>query len=167
MLVAILFSIAFIPMIAEAARSVRNERELRAAGATEPEGDVYRAMQLVYPACFIAILGEAWLRGRTVTGVSIAGAAVFVTAKALKYWAISTLGVRWSFRVLVPPGSQLARSGPYRYIRHPNYVAVVGEIAGMALMAQAPIAGSISLVVFTVLILIRIRVEERALGVRS
>jgi methyltransferase len=57
-------------------------------------------------------------------------------------------------------------SGPYRFLRHPNYVAVLGELAGTALMAQAPVTGPLALIFFATLMLLRIRVEERALGVR-
>ena len=61
-------------------------------------------------------------------------------------------------------GRPLVTGGPYRLMRHPNYLGVAGELAGAALMAHAPIAGVISLVVFGTLMLARIRVEERALG---
>jgi methyltransferase len=160
-----LFTVAFIPMLLETARSARNERALRAMGAVEPRGDVYRAMLVAYPLCFLAMIAEAWLRHRTASPVAGAGLAVFAAAKALKYWAMAVLGVRWSFRVLVPPGSSLTRQGPYRFLRHPNYAAVLAELAGMALMAQAPVSGTLSFVAFLALILARIRVEERALGV--
>ena len=72
-----------------------------------------------------------------------AGFAIFVGAKLLKYWAILSLGVRWTFRVLVPPGSAPLALGPYRLIRHPNYIAVMGEIAGAATIAHAPLAGAL------------------------
>jgi methyltransferase len=85
----------------------------------------------------------------------------------LKYWAIATLGPRWTFRVLVPPGSSRTVSGPYRWLRHPNYAAVAGEIAGMGLMARAPLAGIASFVLFGLLMRARIHVEERALGLRA
>jgi methyltransferase len=67
--------------------------------------------------------------------------------------------------VLVPPNSPLVTSGPYRYLHHPNYVAVVGELAGVALMAHAPVAGSLSLVVFGLVLAARVRTENRALGI--
>ena len=150
-------------MLAEAAVSRRHERTLRAMGAVEPTGDVYALMQVVYPACFLAILVESFQRGRTAEDVTAAGIAVFAAAKALKYWAIATLGTRWTFRVLVPPRSRRTLNGPYRFMRHPNYVAVAGEIAGFAALASAPIAGVAGLLVFGALMLARIRVEERAL----
>jgi methyltransferase len=89
---------------------------------------------------------------------------VFGIAKALKYWAIATLGRRWTFRVLVPPGSTRIVAGPYRWMRHPNYVAVIGELAGAAAMMRAIVAGPIATVGFGALMLARIRIEERALG---
>lgn len=161
-----LLAAAFIPLLFEALLSARNERALRAMGAIEPQGDVYRAMQVAYPACLLVTIAEAWLRHRGASSLVWAGAGVLVAAKALKYWAIGTLGVRWSFRVLVPPGSSRVRTGPYRFLRHPNYVAVYGELAGLALMAQAPVSGAASVVAFGALIVARIRIEERALGLR-
>src|SRR5688572_2286694 len=116
-------------MAFEARLSRANARTLRARGAQEPGGDVYRAMQLVYPASFVAMAVEAWLRPRAISQSVVTGAVVFVAAKSLKYWAIATLGPRWTFRVLVPPDSSRVTSGPYRYMRHPNYVGVAGELA--------------------------------------
>jgi methyltransferase len=110
---------------------------------------------------------EAWVRGRGFGTVALAGGLLFAAAKALKYWAIATLGERWTFRVLVPPGSTRTSVGPYRVMRHPNYVAVMGELLGFALIGQAPIAGAIALIGFGALIRARVRVEERALGWRS
>jgi methyltransferase len=159
----LLAALAFIPMLYEATRSRRNEQALRAMGACEPAGDVYALMQVIYPACFLAIILEAWIRGTSGDAVFSVGVVVFLSAKALKYWAIATLGWRWTFRVLVPPHSTRSVSGPYRFVRHPNYIAVAGELAGMALMARAVIAGPLSLAVFGLLMLLRIRVEERAL----
>ena len=156
---------AFVPMILEAARSRRNERLLRDAGAVEPVGDVYRLMQIAYPACFVAIVAEAWVRGAPIDLTFVAGLAVFACAKALKYLAIWSLGDRWTFRVLVPPNLRLVTTGPYRFLRHPNYVGVAGELIGAAMMAHAPATGVLSLLGFGGLMLVRIRVEERALGV--
>ena len=155
--------VAFVPMLAEARRSWRNERALRARGAIEPPGDVYRAMQIAYPACFVAMVVEAFVRGVPLGRSFAAGAVVFTAAKAIKYWAIATLGDRWTFKVLVLPGCPLVTGGPYRLLRHPNYVGVVGELAGAALIAYAPLAGAASVLVFGVLLVARIRAEERAL----
>ena len=54
-----------------------------------------------------------------------------MAAKALKWWAILTLGRFWTFRVIVVPGATLVAGGPYRWLRHPNYVGVIGELVGV------------------------------------
>jgi len=102
------------------------------------------------------------VRGVVVTGVWFdIGLTIFVAAKILKWWAISELGPLWTFRVIVVPGSPSVGTGPYRIMRHPNYVAVVGEIVSVALMMRAVIAGPLALVVFGMLIARRITVENR------
>lgn len=164
---AILFAIAFVPMLAEAARSAVHERRLRALGAIEPAGDVYRVMQVAYPACFLAMTAEAAGHAAAWPSTAVAGALVFAAAKALKYWAVATLGERWTFRVLVPPGSARIVRGPYAYLRHPNYIAVGGELAGFALLAGAPWSGVAATIAFGLLMLARVRVEERALDRRT
>jgi methyltransferase len=160
---AAVFLAAFLPMAIEARLAASNERALMALGAVEPDRDVYRAMRIAYPACFLAMVLEGWWRSPAPGGVTLAGACLFGAAKLLKYWAVATLGPRWTFRVLVPPGSSRILSGPYRFLRHPNYVAVVGELVGMSLLTGAPITGTVGTVGFCALILRRIVVEERAL----
>jgi methyltransferase len=158
--------LVFVPMLLEARRSAVNERTLRAAGAREPAGDVYPVMQVAYPLCFLLPIAEAWVRGHEWNATATTGAAVFVAAKALKYWAIATLGTRWTFRVLVPPLSTRIVAGPYRVLRHPNYVAVAGELIGVALMTRAVLSGPVAVAAFVALMLLRIRTEEQALGSR-
>ena len=166
-LTSILAVLAFLPMLAEAALSRRNERGLRGSGAFEPQDDVYPAMQLVYPSCFVAMIVESWLQRRGFTGPAPIGLIVFAGGKLVKYWAIHTLGPRWTFRVLVPPGSVRTFAGPYRFMRHPNYLGVLGELAGFALLSGAYWTGAASVAAFAVLLRARIRVEERALGLRA
>jgi methyltransferase len=161
----LLATMVLVPMLGEWWVSVRNERQLRAQGAVEPDGDVYALMQIIYPASFLAIIFESAQRAPAQDALVAAGFAIFVAAKMLKYWAITTLGVRWTFRVLVPPASTLVTGGPYRVLRHPNYVAVIGELVGAALIAHAVVSGPIAVVAFGLLIVLRIRIEERALGV--
>jgi len=160
----IVLVLAFLPMAFEARLSARHDRALRAAGAIEPADDVYHWMQIVYPASFLAMALEAAIRRVDLNQVFVLGIAVFVLGKGIKYWAIATLGSRWTFRVLVPPSSSLITHGPYRYVRHPNYVGVIGELVGLALVARAAISGVLSVVLFAALIVLRIRVEERALN---
>ena len=153
-----------VMMLAELKRSRANERLLRQRGAVEPRGDVYRALAIVYPGLFVLMAAEGAVAGPSPDVLLVAGLAVFVAAKILKLWAVTTLGPRWSYRVLVLPSAPLVTTGPYAYLRHPNYAAVFGEIGGFALMVGAGITGVVSLVAFAVLVRKRIAVEEKALG---
>jgi methyltransferase len=151
-------------MLAEARLSARNERALRARGAREPQDDVYHWMKLAYPSAFVLMGLEGFIRGEGSTAQWIAGGALFVAAKTLKYWAIASLGSFWSFRVLVIPGAPLVTHGPYRFLRHPNYVGVIGELIGAAILLNARLVGPLATLVFAELIRRRIAVEERALS---
>ncbi len=155
--------VVVVTMVGERMLSGRHERRLRALGAVEPADDVYGWMQFVYPTGFAACLLEGWWRGPEWTTVSASGLLVFIAGKAIKYVAMTTLGDRWTFRVLPQPGAPLVDRGIYRWLRHPNYVGVGGEILGIALWMRAPVAGAVFTVAFGWLLRARIRVEERAL----
>ncbi len=146
--------------------STRHEQRLRARGAVEPGDDVWRVMATTYPVAFGAMVAEGWLRGGPPPVVFAAGLAIWAAAKLLKVWAVMSLGDRWSFRVLVLPGAPLVTRGPYRWLRHPNYAAVAGELAGAGVMMVAPYTGVLFTLAFIEIMRRRIRVEERALGLR-
>ena len=158
------FLIVFVPMLIEARRAASNESAQRERGGIEARGDVYNAMRVVYPVAFLLMIGEGALRGGASIAVATTGLVLFVAAKALKWWAILTLGEFWTFRVIVVPRAPLVTNGPYHYMRHPNYVAVIGEFLSVALMTGARFTGPVSIVAFGLLILRRIAVEEKALG---
>src|SRR5437899_8505451 len=132
--------VVFLPMAVEATRAASNERTQRARGGIEPPDDVYKMMRIAYPAAFLAMIAEGFVRGTPSTLALTAGIVLFAAAKALKWWAILTLGPFWTFRVIVVPDARLVTSGPYRYLRHPNYVAVAGQIVGCALVARGTFA---------------------------
>ena len=90
-------------MLFEARRAVRNERAQLARGGIEPRGDVYTVMRIAYPASFAAMLVEMSVRGHPSTAFMLSGATLFGAAKALKWWAIATLG---------------PATGPLRYSEH-------------------------------------------------
>jgi methyltransferase len=158
-------ALIFASMLLEARVSTRNERALRRRGATEPGGDVWRVMSAVYPAAFLAMALESVVRGGPPREAYLAGLFIWLGAKVLKLWAITSLGQRWSFKVLVLPNAPLVSHGPYRWMRHPNYAAVAGELVGAAVMMAAPMAGAVCTLLFIEVMRRRIRVEERALGI--
>jgi methyltransferase len=169
----VVLSILLGLMLAESRLSRENERRLLERGAVEPKGDVYAWMTILYPGLFVVMALEGYWRVRTgrldlhdpaTQGVFASGLLLFIASKALKYWAMRSLGELWSFRVLVVPGVTLVRTGPYAYVTHPNYLAVVGELAGAAIMMEAWFSGPAALAVFGALLWKRIRVENTALA---
>jgi methyltransferase len=151
-------------MAGEAVLSAFNEQLLRAKGAVEPPGDVIATMRWAYPLSFVAMGVEGALTGPAPRELLLYGLALLGIAKALKLWAITTLGARWTYRVLVLPNTPLVTSGPYQFLSHPNYLAVIGEIASVALIVWAPITGVLATIGFGWLMIKRIRIEDIALG---
>ena len=160
----VLAVLIYVPMLVEAAIAARHERAQRARGGIEPDADVYRVMRVAYPAAFALMLAELAWRGRPSAAALTLGALLFAFAKALKWWAMAALGPAWTFRVIVVPGAPIVARGPYRFVRHPNYVGVVGELVGAALMTDAIVLGPLVTLAFCALLMRRIASEERALG---
>jgi methyltransferase len=164
MIPALLLVVVLASMLIELAVSRSNERVLRGTGAVDARDPAYAVMRWAYPAVFVVMCGEGWLREARFGPAAEIGTLVFVAAKAFKAWAIAALGRRWTYKVLVVPGAPLVRGGPYRFMRHPNYAGVVGELIGVALIADARVSGPLAALFFVWLLRVRIAAEERALG---
>ncbi|MFE2560257.1 isoprenylcysteine carboxyl methyltransferase family protein [Streptomyces sp. NPDC059352] len=125
----------------------------------------YPVMVALHTALLASCLIEAWLAHRPflpVLGWTMV--AVVVLAQALRWWCVTTLGPYWNTRVIVVPGARLVRAGPYRFARHPNYVAVVAEIAALPLVHSAWLTATAFTVANAALLAVRIRCEDTALG---
>ena len=153
-------------MLVELQLSYFNERALRARGAVEPPDDPYRLMRLAYPGAFVAMGLEGATHPALNRDAVLAGLILLGFAKLLKFWVMGTLGGRWTFKVLVPRDAQLVTAGPYRFLNHPNYVAVILELASVAIALMAPVTGLASVLLFVWILRRRIAVEDRALGRR-
>jgi len=156
-----------VMMLAELWLSASNERVLRAHGAREADDPVFVMMRLAYPGVFVAMAIEGAITGVEPGPMTFAGVSLMFAAKALKFWAIASLGTRWTYKVLVVPGLPLVTTGPYRWFRHPNYIGVVGELVAMALMTRARVTGPLGTVFFGWLLLRRMAAEERAMELYS
>ena len=144
---------------AELAWARRNTRRLLARGAREEGARHYPLIVALHAAWLAGLWLLAWNRA-----VSIPWLAVFVVLQAGRLWVLATLGERWTTRIIVLPGESLVRRGPYRWLRHPNYVVVAGEIVALPLaFGLYPYALAFSVLNAAVLYL-RIRAEEQALA---
>jgi methyltransferase len=144
--------------------SKRNERRLRDRGAVEYGRSHYPAMVALHVGWLASTLVEARRPGAVPAAVRALALGAFVVAQPMRYWAIASLGDRWSTRVLVPPGEAPVTTGPYRYVEHPNYVAVVVELAAMPLALGAWRTAAWATVANAEVLRRRIAVEREALG---
>lgn len=148
--------------LAELAWARRNERRLRAAGAVE-HGAAH------YP--LFVLLHGGWLAALAVLGDPAAAVhwgwlGVFVLMQVLRVWTVASLGRFWTTRIITLPGQPLVRRGPYRFLRHPNYLIVIAEIAALPLAFGAWQVAGVFSGLNLMLLWHRIRVEEAALSAR-
>jgi methyltransferase len=105
-----------------------------------------------------------WLLGRPwITAVATAACVTLAAALALRWWTLRTLGDRWTTRIMVVPREALVTSGPYRFLRHPNYLVVVLEIAAIPMLHCAWLTAAVFSLANLALLRLRIATEERAL----
>jgi methyltransferase len=148
---------------AELVHARRNTQALLAKGGVEAGAGHYPLLVLLHGAWLAALLyvvpGDAtpswgWL-------------GVFMVLQALRLWVMVSLGPYWTTRIITLPGAPLVRSGPYRFLRHPNYVVVVAEIAVLPLVFGAWRIALLFSLLNLVLLAWRIRVEQQALAPRA
>jgi len=136
-----------------------------ARGGLEFDRGGYLAMVAVHTLFLAACVAEAGLLGRPYhKGLAVTMVAVLAAAMALRYWVVFTLGDRWSTRIVVVPGDRLVRRGPYRFMRHPNYLAVVLEFIALPLVHTAWLTALVFSALNLAVLRRRIANEEAAIG---
>jgi len=163
-LYSLLIGLVVAERLVELAVTQRNRRWALAQGGVEVGEDHYRWMVVVHTLFLIACPAEVWLLDRPfVPWLGAAMLTLLVSTMALRYWAISTLGKRWTTRVVCVPGLPVVTGGPYRFVRHPNYLAVVLEILALPLIHTAWLTAIVFTIANVFVLRTRIRVEEEAL----
>lgn len=159
-MIAAIVVLAFVTAerVAELALARRNTARLLARGAKE-----------YAPSHFplIVALHVAWLAGLWLLGwnwpIEWGWLAVFAMLQVLRVWVLATLGARWTTRIIVLPGAPLVKTGPYKFLNHPNYVVVIGEIAVLPLALGLPLYALGFSILNGVALWIRISAENSAL----
>lgn len=168
--VAYLFLVALMAMqrLLELVVSRHHELSLRAKGAIEHGRAHYPAMVALHVAFLIACPIEVWTMRRPFhLWLGVPMVVLLGLAQAVRYWSITTLGERWTVRVFELPGAALVERGPYRLMRHPNYLAVIVEIVALPMAHTAWLTAIVFSVLNAFMLTVRIRSEERALGRRA
>jgi methyltransferase len=157
-----ILAVVVLQRLLELAWSARNTRRLRRAGAVEFDAAGYRWFILLH-AGWLASLAALVPAQRLPCWPLVA---LYALLQPFRLWVILSLGRYWTTRVLSLPGVRLVRSGPYRWLRHPNYLIVSAEIALLPLAFGAVIVAAAYSAVNLVLVARRIAIEERALAPR-
>jgi methyltransferase len=142
----------------------RNERAVREMGALEYDRRGYKAIVLMHVSFFVSLAAEYFLLGRTLNDYWPELLTIFLITQGLRYWSIASLGKFWNTKILVVPGATAVSSGPYKYLKHPNYLAVVIEIAVVPLIFSCYYTCAVFSVLNLIALRRRIRIEESALA---
>jgi methyltransferase len=151
--------------LAELVVSKRNAAWSMRRGGVETGQRHYLVMVVLHTGLLAGALAEVWLRRpEFVPALGWTMLALVVASQALRWWCIAALGHRWNTRVIVVPGMPLVTRGPYRWMSHPNYVAVVVEGFALPLVHSAWVTSAVFTACNAVLLAVRIRVENTALS---
>ncbi|MFY2860390.1 isoprenylcysteine carboxyl methyltransferase family protein [Mycobacterium sp. THU-M104] len=151
--------------LAELLVSKRNAEWSFARGAKEFGRPHYMLMMVIHTALLVGCVVEPWALHRPFLawlGWPMLG--MVALSQGLRWWCIATLGPRWNTRVIVVPDVPLVREGPYRWLHHPNYVAVVTEGIALPLVHTAWVTAVLFTVANAALLRVRLHVENTALG---
>lgn len=147
--------------------AARNARRAFAMGAVERGQRHYPLMAAFHALFLISAAAEAIVLKRPFPGalgwIALGGA---LGAQVLRYWSIASLGPRWNTRIIVFPELPPVRRGPYRFMRHPNYLAVIIEVACVPLIHGCWLTAAVFSAGNAALLSVRIRAEEAAMGPR-
>lgn len=145
--------------------SKRHARWAFAQGGKEFGRRHYPVMVTLHTALLLGCIVELWaLHRQFIAWLGWPMLALIALSQALRWWCVTTLGCRWNTRVIVVPQAPLVRRGPYRWLHHPNYVAVVADGVALPLVHTAWLTAACFALANTLLLTVRIRVENAALG---
>ena len=160
-----LLALTVLERLAELVVSVANARWSLARGGRETGCEHFPAMVVLHVAFLVGCAVEPWLEHRTELPPFAALAIVAALAcHALRWWCVATLGRFWNTRVIVTPGQRRVETGPYRWMSHPNYLAVIVEGVALPAIAGAWITATAFTALNALLLRRRIEVEELALA---
>jgi methyltransferase len=150
--------------LAELALSRRNFRRLAACGGREYALETFPWFVALHAGFLAALAVEGypwWVPADARTWVCLGTLALLTAAR---YWCIASLGAHWNTRIMVVPGAERIRRGPYRWLSHPNYLVVAMEFLVLPLILRAPLTLAVFFPLNLLLLWQRIRLEERALA---
>ncbi|TLF64883.1 isoprenylcysteine carboxyl methyltransferase family protein, partial [Bacillus spizizenii] len=159
----LLIAILIAQRAAEMAVARQNEQKVKKQGAIEFGESHYPYIIIMHILFFLSLIAEVLLMNKQPSSWWIGIAAAILIVQAVRYWALCSLGAYWNTKILVVPGAELVKKGPYKWMKHPNYTVVILEILLIPLLYQAYVTMCLFSIVNAVLLTVRIRTEDKAL----
>ncbi len=163
MLFSCLIGFVILQRVVELVLAKRNEQRLKKNGAIEFGTGHYPWMVFLHTGFFSVLIIEVVAFQREVSSLWMLWLAIFVLAQLGRMWVISSLGEYWNTKIIVLPNAKVIAKGPYKYVRHPNYMIVATEILVISLLFNAVFTAVLFSVLNAWMMSIRIPEEERAL----
>ena len=163
MLFYIIITIVIIQRLVELIIAKRNEKWMRSQGAFEAGAGHYPIMVSLHMAFFISLILEVLLLDRSLSPLWIMLLIIFLLAQIARIWCLTSLGRFWNTKIIILPGADVVRKGPYQFIRHPNYVIVATELLVLPLLFSAYFTAIIFSLLNLWMLSVRIPTEEKAL----
>lgn len=157
------FGFYFAERLLELGLAHRNRRIVMARGGREFFPESYRTVVWLHALFFVALLIESYPWRVPVDALTVFCLALLVVLQAVRYWCIASLGPYWNTRIILVPGARTVRRGPYRLLRHPNYLVVTLEFAALPLLMRAPLTLFVFSLANLAILRRRIQLEEEAL----
>jgi methyltransferase len=159
----LVLAIIIIQRLAELRIARSNELWMKSKGALEFGQKHYKLMVMMHTLFFVALLAEVIVLKRGLSPYWPALLILFLVTQGVRVWALSSLGRFWNTKIIVLPNANIVRKGPYRFIKHPNYVIVTIELIVIPLLFQAYITAGVFTLLNAAMLYIRIPAEEKAL----
>lgn len=160
----LIFVFIMLQRITELFIAKRNERWMREKGAIERGREHYKWFIVVHILFFCSILMELFLRDNSSFTLNVYLFIVFLLLQVARVWCIASLGKYWNTKIIILPNSSLVRKGPYKYVKHPNYIIVGLELLVIPLMFGANFTAVLFPIFHILLMMIRIPLENQALA---
>ncbi|MBM7644667.1 methyltransferase [Scopulibacillus daqui] len=162
-LFAVLFLFVVLQRVTELIIARSNEAYLKSRGAVEIGHSHYKWIVLVHAGFFVSLLTEVLILRKTLASWFWIPLAFFAAAQVLRLWALLSLGRYWNTKIIILPNAPVVARGPYKYLRHPNYLIVATEILTLPLIFRAYFTAFVFTILNIIVLSIRIPIEEKAL----
>ncbi|KKI88721.1 hypothetical protein WQ54_29870 [Bacillus sp. SA1-12] len=158
-----LFSLLILQRITEMVIAKRNEKWMLKQGGIEHGSEHYPYIVTLHILFFISLLLEVIILKKVVSNIWYILLPIIALSQLIRYWAIYSLGSFWNTKIIILPKVHVVSKGPYKYMKHPNYVVVAVEILIIPLLFQAYMTATLFTLLNLAMMSIRIPTEEKAL----